>query len=92
MITNKYEQAVNETRSVLDEWDVSTPTSRITHEYTTPFIARAVVARLIAKGVIQSTDPDDLVEPQYRTGPLAPGRVIVGGDDLPVPGSVQRES
>jgi hypothetical protein len=69
---NKYELALYETRSVLAEW---------TDE---PFkdngmIAQQIVERLIAKGVIQSTDPEDLQD--WRTGPLEPGRAIVGGVD-----------
>ena len=51
---NKFELAVAETRSVLAEW-TNTP---IEHDS----MAKAIVERLVAKGVIQSTDPDDLVD------------------------------
>jgi len=67
---NKYELALAETKSVLSEWDPR-PLDDV--------IAKRIVERLIAKGVIQSTDPEDLVD--YRTGPLEPGRAIVGGVD-----------
>jgi hypothetical protein len=96
MTANKYELAVNETRSVLGEWmDLIEVGQRIDSPHTRDIIAREVVSRLIAKGVIQSTDEADLVD--YRTGPLKPGRTVVGGDvfqadDLPTPGSVLRES
>ena len=65
---NKYELALHEIRSVLSEWDPR-PMDDI--------IATKIVERLVAKGVIQSTDPEDLQD--YRTGPLEPGRKIVGG-------------
>jgi len=64
---NRYELAVHEVRSVLAEWDPR-PLDDI--------IATKIVERLVAKGVIQSTDPEEL---GYRTGPLEPGRTIVGG-------------
>ena len=79
----RYEKAVSEVQSVLSECHV-TIDSR--------WIATRVVERLVAKGVIQSTDPEELQ--QYRTGPLEPGRTVIGGDDLldhhAQPGSVQR--
>lgn len=78
MITNKYEQAVNETRSVLAEWlTLLADGERIDSPQSRDVVARRIVDRLIAKGIIQSTDPDELVAPQYRTGPLEPGRKIV---------------
>jgi hypothetical protein len=64
---NKYEASLAEVRSVLDEWIV----------HRVEGVEEAIVERLIEKGVIQSTDPDDL---GYRTGPLEPGRKIVGGE------------
>jgi hypothetical protein len=67
MIGNKYDAAVAEVRSVLSEWMIPGDTERL---------AADLVTRLVAKGVIQSTDPDDLVS---RTGPLEPGRTFVGG-------------
>jgi hypothetical protein len=76
MIANKYETAVHEVESVLDEWLASYGDRLLVGA-----MAKAIVERLVAKGVIQSTDPDELVAPQYRTGPLAPGRKIVGGHD-----------
>lgn len=53
---NKYALAVAETRSVLGEW---IPEYMDEHGAA---MANAVVERLIAKGVIQSTDPEDLVK------------------------------
>jgi hypothetical protein len=53
VIGNKYEQAVAETRSVLDEWLTGTY-----HD----IVATKVVERLIAKGIIQDTDPSELVK------------------------------
>jgi hypothetical protein len=50
---NKYQSAVTEVRSVLSDWMVTGDTDHM---------AQAVVDRLIAKGVIQSTDPDELVK------------------------------
>ena len=50
---NKYELAVYETKSVLAEHFTMTMRDGV---------AEAIVERLIAKGVIQSTDPDDLVD------------------------------
>jgi adenylylsulfate kinase-like enzyme len=73
MTGNRYETAISETQSVVDEWLTGLPAA-----LKEP-LARAIVDRLVAKGVIQSTDPDDLTT-QYRTGPLAPGRKIVGGE------------
>jgi hypothetical protein len=74
---NKFELAVHETRSVLDEWLMDVPDSP-----TNDLLATAVVDRLIAKGVIQSTIEDDLRDfrgDDYRTGPLEPGSSTVGG-------------
>ena len=74
MTGNKYDLALQEVRSVLretldpDNWSVPS-------EFD--LVATAVVDRLVAKGVIQSTDPEDL---GYRTGPLEPGRKITGGE------------
>ena len=70
---NKYETAVAETQSVLDEW-----LSGLPQALKGP-LAQQIVERLVAKGVIQDTDPEELQ--RYREGPLAPGRTIVGGDD-----------
>jgi hypothetical protein len=67
---NKYELALYEVRSVLEEW--------LDPGMGTTEMSTAIVERLIAKGVIQSTDPEDLKD--YRTGPLEPGRTIVGGE------------
>jgi hypothetical protein len=53
---NKYELAMFEIKGVLDEW--LTETTALIH---VP-LAREIVDRLIAKGVIQSTDPEDLVD------------------------------
>jgi hypothetical protein len=72
MTGNKYEAAVTEIRSVLSEWTIPGDTERL---------AADLVNRLIAKGVIQSTDPEDLQQ-QHRTGPLEPGRTIVGGESF----------
>jgi hypothetical protein len=76
---NKYELALQETKSVLDEWwladDFDLALSR-------EMIAKQVVERLIAKGVIQSTIENDLRDfrgDDYRTGPLEPGSHTVGG-------------
>lgn len=54
---NRYELALAETKSVLDEWFSETWSSSIN-----PIVAQAVVERLVAKGVIQSTDPEDLMQ------------------------------
>jgi len=54
---NKYELAVAETRSVLSEWMAD---DRIASEFSRGVLAGKIVERLVAKGVIQSTDPDDL--------------------------------
>jgi hypothetical protein len=99
MTGNKYETALAEVRSVLAEWMVQG--ERISSEFARGVLADKIVDRLVAKGVIQSTDPDDL---GYRTGPLAPGRRVTGGlpvppqppnhmdghSSVPTPGSVQR--
>jgi hypothetical protein len=78
MIANKYELARAEVRSVLAEWlDLVTDGQRIDSPFGRDVVAGKIVDRLIAKGVIQSTDPDELVETKYRTGPLEPGRKIV---------------
>ena len=69
---NKYELALHETQSVLDEWLMDPEWHDI--------VAKKVVERLIAKGVIQSTNENDLKD--YRTGPLEPGRTITGGTDV----------
>lgn len=71
----KYDDAVAETQSVLAEWLVpfATGTGGTWHVD----LGAAIVDRLVAKGIIQSTDPEEL---GYRTGPLEPGRRIVGGD------------
>lgn len=50
---NKYELALAEVRSVLSEWTIPGDTARLSAD---------IVDRLVAKGVIQSTDPDDLVK------------------------------
>lgn len=73
-MSNKYELALRETKSVLDEWWEA---DDFHLAYSRELIAKQIVERLVAKGVIQSTDPDDLLD--YRTGPLEPGRKIVGG-------------
>src|SRR5215203_3388025 len=78
MIANKYEQAVNETKSVLSEWlSLLEDGQRVDSPHTRDVLSRRLVDRLVAKGLIQSTDPDELIEPQYRTGPLKPGRTVV---------------
>ena len=52
---NRYELAVYETQSVLSEWNLEA--------FAEPGrLAAAIVDRLVAKGVIQSTDPDELVK------------------------------
>jgi hypothetical protein len=79
MDSNRYETAVSETRSVLGEWmDLLAEGQRIDSPHARDVVARKIVDRLVAKGIIQSTDPDDL-QSAYREGPLAPGRTIVGG-------------
>lgn len=72
---NKFELAVAETQSVLDEWMTDTAVYPALHTA----MAKAVVERLIAKGVIQSTVLNDLLDFRgpYRTGPLEPGQTIV---------------
>ena len=76
---NKYELAVHEIESVLEEWNDSedNPSWPIGYAWNAR-IARVITDRLVAKGVIQSTNPDDLKD--FRTGPLEPGRIIVGGE------------
>lgn len=78
-MSNKYELALRETKSVLDEWWEA---DDFHLAYSREMIAKQVVERLVAKGVIQSTDPDDLLDFRtgYRTGPLEPGQTTVGGD------------
>ena len=78
---NRYELAVHEVQSVLAEWMVplllgSGGGEKASQEWSVD-LGKVIVDRLVAKGVIQSTDPEDLVD--YRTGPLEPGRKIVGG-------------
>jgi len=75
MTMTKYDRALTETQSVLDEW-LAGYGDRI---LVLP-LAQAIVERLIAKGVIQSIDEDDLRA--VRTGPLAPGRIVVGGEEV----------
>ena len=55
---NKYELAVYHTKSVLDEW---LPGVEVQGSYSR-HLAEVIVERLIAHGVIQSTDPEDLVD------------------------------
>lgn len=73
--TNLYELAVAETKSVLNEW--------LDDPLRSDALAEVVVERLIAKGVIQSTDPDELTDywatHEPRTGALEPGRTVIGG-------------
>jgi hypothetical protein len=77
---NKYETALQEVRSVLGEWlDLINDGERIDSPHSRNVVAGKIVDRLVAKGLIQSTDPDDLRN--YRTGPLTPGRTIIGGVD-----------
>lgn len=75
---NKYELALHETKSVLDEWWEA---DDFHLGYSREMIAKQIVERLVAKGVIQSTDPEDLQDwrsgPPYRTGALEPGQTIV---------------
>lgn len=56
--SNLYELALTETKSVLDEWLTDTAVYQTLHQA----MAQAIVERLIAKGVIQSTDPDELTD------------------------------
>jgi len=70
----RYDNAVSEVRSVLNEHMIE---YRFASEVDAAAVA--VVERLVAKGIIQSTDSDDL-RSTYRTGPLAPGHTVVGGD------------
>lgn len=53
---NRYDLALQEVRSVLNEMMTE---YRYANEVDAA--AKAVVDRLVAKGVIQSTDPDELV-------------------------------
>jgi hypothetical protein len=83
---SRYDDAVHEVESVLSEWRDSddNPSWPVGYAWNDR-IARVIVDRLVAKGVIQSTDPDDLrgdqhIHADYRTGPLEPGRKVVGGD------------
>jgi hypothetical protein len=59
-VTNRYELAVHEVESVLDEWLASYGDRLLVGA-----MAKAITERLIAKGVIQSTNPEDLID--YRT-------------------------
>ena len=75
---NKYETALIETQSVLAEWLTGLPTA-----LHVP-LAKEIVERLIAKGVIQSTDPADLTGEtpvSVRRSALPPGRTVIGGDE-----------
>jgi hypothetical protein len=54
---NRYEKAFHETHSVLSEWLPDAEPWKV------DTITRKVVERLIAKGVVQSTDPDELSVP-----------------------------
>lgn len=75
---NKYETALIETQSVLAEWLTGLPTA-----LHVP-LAKEIVERLIAKGVIQSTDPTDLTGEtpvSVRRSALPPGRTVIGGDE-----------
>ena len=72
---SKYETALAEVQSVLSEWMSTDPGADERR------LAQQIVDRLVAKGVIQSTDPEEL---GYRTGPLQPGRKVVPGDSSPV--------
>jgi hypothetical protein len=80
---NKYETAVAEVRSVLGEWlDLVSLGQRIDSPFGRDVLANKIVERLIAKGVIQSTDPDELTTPvSVRRGALPPGRTVIGGDE-----------
>ena len=55
---NKFYPAVQEAKSVLDEWLPESEWAGARNRA----IAEAVVQRLIAKGIIQSDDPDELVK------------------------------
>jgi hypothetical protein len=48
----RYTEAVAEVRSVLSEWTIPGDTARLTAD---------IVNRLVAKGIIQSDDPEELV-------------------------------
>lgn len=67
---NLYELALVETKSVLDEWLTDTVVYQALHKA----MAEAIVDRLIAKGAIQSTDPDELTEPTGYVTPVHPPR------------------
>jgi len=49
---------------------------RVDSPHTRTVVAERIVERLVARGVIQSTDPEEL---GYRTGPLQPGTRVTGG-------------
>jgi hypothetical protein len=79
MTMTKYQRALQEVRSVLGEWaDLVAAGQRIDSPFSRDIVSKQIVDRLVAKGVIQSVDEDDLRE--VRTGPLAPGRTVIGGD------------
>lgn len=74
---SRYDDAVHEVESVLDEW-LAGYGDRI---LVLP-LSKAIVERLVSKGAIQSTDSDELTDywaTHSRTGPLQPGRTVVGG-------------
>lgn len=95
---NKYQTAMTEVRSVLDEWLTEDQMPSWPEGYDwNGRLTREIVERLISKGVIQSTDPADLAAETVvtvRRGALPPGRTVIGGDLVPehppTPGSVQR--
>lgn len=74
---NRYELAMHEVQSVLAEW--LPPEASSWDQIDSA--SKAIVDRLVAKGVIQSTVENDLKD--YRTGPLEPGRKIVGRRPTP---------
>jgi len=82
---NKYETALAEVRSVLGEWmDLLDRGERIDSPHSRNVVAERIVERLIAKGVIQSTDPTDLTGEtpvSVRRSALPPGRTVIGGDE-----------
>ena len=82
---NKYETALAEVRSVLGEWmDLLDRGERIDSPHSRNVVAERIVERLIAKGVIQSTDPADLTGEtpvSVRRSALPPGRTVIGGDE-----------
>jgi len=81
---NKYETALAEVRSVLDEWlTEEQPVWPVGYDWNGR-LTREIVERLIAKGVIQSTDPADLTGEtpvSVRRSALPPGRTVIGGDE-----------